>query len=152
MQSSAATATVALRQRTTVEDITEHRTTSEIPSSSGLLLLTVEGCTVPPAVPHAGPKTVFFYAPLVKWGLVMAGMADMARPADKLSASQSGVLCLSGFIWSRYTLVIIPRTWALFAVNFFVGCCGTVQLGRIWVYRQSLGKTGEALAEIEDSG
>lgn len=101
---------------------------------------------------ECGPKTVFFYAPLVKWGLVMAGMADMARPADKLSASQSGVLCLSGFIWSRYTLVIIPRTWALFAVNFFVGCCGTVQLGRIWVYRQSLGKTGEALAEIEDSG
>ncbi|KAJ8377521.1 hypothetical protein AAFF_G00259480 [Aldrovandia affinis] len=33
----------------------------------------------------AGPKTVFFWAPMFKWGLVMAGLADMTRPADKLS-------------------------------------------------------------------
>ncbi|KAG7275925.1 hypothetical protein CRUP_011375 [Coryphaenoides rupestris] len=40
----------------------------------------------------AGPKTVFFWAPMFKWGLVMAGLADMSRPAEKLSLSQSGVL------------------------------------------------------------
>lgn len=37
----------------------------------------------------AGPKTVFFWAPLMKWGLVAAGLKDLSRPADKLSLSQN---------------------------------------------------------------
>uniref|UniRef100_A0A3B3Z375 Mitochondrial pyruvate carrier n=1 Tax=Poecilia mexicana TaxID=48701 RepID=A0A3B3Z375_9TELE len=80
----------------------------------------------------AGPRTVFFWAPMFKWGLVMAGLADMARPADKLSTSQSAVLTATGLIWSRYSLVIIPKNWNLFAVNFFVGSAGASQLYRIW--------------------
>ncbi|XP_056156953.1 mitochondrial pyruvate carrier 2-like [Lampris incognitus] len=86
----------------------------------------------------AGPKTVFFWAPWFKWGLVMAGMADMARPAEKLSTSQSGVLMTTGLIWSRYSLVIYPRNMNLFAVNFFVGIAGATQLFRIWRYNQGL--------------
>uniref|UniRef100_A0A8D0BEQ1 Mitochondrial pyruvate carrier n=1 Tax=Salvator merianae TaxID=96440 RepID=A0A8D0BEQ1_SALMN len=86
----------------------------------------------------AGPKTVFFWAPVMKWGLVCAGMADMARPAEKLSTSQSAVLMATGLIWSRYSLVIIPKNWGLFAVNFFVGCAGGSQLYRIWRYNQAL--------------
>ncbi|XP_068125289.1 mitochondrial pyruvate carrier 2 [Hyperolius riggenbachi] len=86
----------------------------------------------------AGPKTVFFWAPIMKWGLVCAGLADMTRPADKLSGAQSGVLMATGFIWSRYSLVIIPKNWALFAVNFFVGAAGSSQLYRIWRYNQDL--------------
>nr|XP_045014915.1 mitochondrial pyruvate carrier 2 isoform X2 [Jaculus jaculus] len=77
----------------------------------------------------AGPRTVFFWAPIMKWGLVCAGLADMARPAEKLS---------TGFIWSRYSLVIIPKNWSLFAVNFFVGAAGASQLFRIWRYNQEL--------------
>ncbi|KAL1765393.1 mitochondrial pyruvate carrier 2, partial [Sigmodon hispidus] len=69
----------------------------------------------------AGPRTVFFWAPIMKWGLVCAGLADMARPAEKLSTAQSIVLMATGFIWSSYSLVIIPKNWSLFAVNFFVG-------------------------------
>ncbi|XP_062390571.1 mitochondrial pyruvate carrier 2b [Sardina pilchardus] len=84
----------------------------------------------------AGPKTVFFWAPMFKWGLVAAGFADMRRPADKLSASQSAVLTATGLIWSRYSLVIIPKNWNLFAVNFFVGGCGSSQLYRIWQHKQ----------------
>ncbi|KAI5107118.1 mitochondrial pyruvate carrier 2, partial [Silurus meridionalis] len=80
----------------------------------------------------AGPKTVFFWAPMFKWGLVMAGLADMTRPAEKLSTSQSAVLTATGLIWSRYSLVIIPKNWNLFAVNFFVGGAGGSQLFRIW--------------------
>ncbi|NWR76412.1 MPC2 protein, partial [Centropus bengalensis] len=82
----------------------------------------------------AGPRTVFFWAPIMKWGLVCAGMADMTRPAEKLSTSQSAVLMATGLIWSRYSLVIIPKNWSLFAVNFFVGCAGGSQLFRIWRY------------------
>uniref|UniRef100_A0AAQ4QW56 Mitochondrial pyruvate carrier n=1 Tax=Gasterosteus aculeatus aculeatus TaxID=481459 RepID=A0AAQ4QW56_GASAC len=44
----------------------------------------------------AGPKTVFFWAPVFKWGLVGAGLADMTRPAEKLSTSQSAVLTATG--------------------------------------------------------
>nr|KAF6397338.1 mitochondrial pyruvate carrier 2 [Rousettus aegyptiacus] len=93
----------------------------------------------------AGPKTVFFWAPIMKWcvtvcfqGLVCAGLADMARPAEKLSTGQSAVLMATGLIWSRYSLVIIPKNWSLFAVNFFVGAAGASQLFRIWRYNQEL--------------
>ncbi|XP_054888338.1 mitochondrial pyruvate carrier 2b [Poeciliopsis prolifica] len=89
----------------------------------------------------AGPKTVFFWAPMFKWGLVLAGLADMTRPAEKLSTSQSAVLTATGLIWSRYSLVIIPKNWNLFAVNFFVGGAGASQLYRIWSYKQELKAT-----------
>ncbi|XP_030913998.1 mitochondrial pyruvate carrier 2 [Geospiza fortis] len=74
----------------------------------------------------------------MKWGLVGAGLADMARPAEKLSTAQSAVLMATGLIWSRYSLVIIPKNWSLFAVNFFVGSAGASQLFRIWRYNQEL--------------
>ncbi|KAJ8256192.1 hypothetical protein COCON_G00200560 [Conger conger] len=86
----------------------------------------------------AGPKTVFFWAPVFKWGLVLAGLADLTRPAEKLSTSQSAVLTATGLIWSRYSLVIIPKNWNLFAVNFFVGGAGASQLFRIWRHHQEL--------------
>ncbi|KAI5090187.1 hypothetical protein C0J45_20322 [Silurus meridionalis] len=81
----------------------------------------------------AGPKTVFFWAPVFKWGLVFAGFSDLTRPPEKLSVSQSCVLTATGVIWSRYCLVITPRIWALFAVNFFLGLSGSIQLLRIWM-------------------
>ncbi|XP_061924915.1 mitochondrial pyruvate carrier 2b [Entelurus aequoreus] len=98
----------------------------------------------------AGPKTVFFWAPVFKWGLVAAGLADMTRPADKLSLSQSGVLTATGLIWSRYSLVIIPKNWNLFAVNFFVGSAGASQLYRIWRYKQDQ-KADQKAKEITES-
>ena len=36
--------------------------------------------------------------------LVIAGLGDLARPADKLSPSQSGALAATGAIWARYVL------------------------------------------------
>lgn len=90
----------------------------------------------------AGPKTIFFWAPAFKWALVIAGIADVNRPAHKLSVRQSGALAATGMIWSRYSLVITPKNWNLFSVNIFVACTGLYQLARIWRYRQSL-KAGE---------
>lgn len=37
---------------------------------------------------EAGPKTVFFWAPTIKWCLVMAGLADLRRPPENLSVYQ----------------------------------------------------------------
>ena len=50
---------------------------------------------------EAGPKTVFFWAPSIKWALVLAGIADLARPAESLSASQSTALTATGVVWAR---------------------------------------------------
>ena len=36
-----------------------------------------------------GPRTVLFWAPMMKWGLVAAGLKDLGRPAEKLSVSQN---------------------------------------------------------------
>lgn len=80
-----------------------------------------------------GPKTVFFWAPLMKWCLVGAGLKDLSRPADKLSISQNLgesqckrlfsienstmiALATTGFIWVRYSVVIIPVNYSLAAV------------------------------------
>ncbi|KAJ7647515.1 mitochondrial pyruvate carrier [Roridomyces roridus] len=83
----------------------------------------------------AGPKTVFFWAPVMKWCLVGAGLKDLARPAEKLSLSQNIALTATGFIWVRYSFVITPVNYSLAAVNFFVGLSGVTQVGRIVNYR-----------------
>jgi len=85
----------------------------------------------------AGPRTVFFWAPLMKWCLVAAGINDLKRPAEKLSVSQNIALAGTGTIWVRYSLVITPINPFLAAVNGFVGLTGLVQLYRIWDYRKT---------------
>uniref|UniRef100_A0A182PEB7 Mitochondrial pyruvate carrier n=1 Tax=Anopheles epiroticus TaxID=199890 RepID=A0A182PEB7_9DIPT len=89
----------------------------------------------------AGPKTVFFWAPVFKWGLVVAGLSDLRRPADQLSISQSASLAATGIIWSRYSLVIIPKNWGLFSVNVFVAGTQVLQLYRAWDFSRKAPKT-----------
>ncbi|CAD7092958.1 unnamed protein product [Hermetia illucens] len=96
-----------------------------------------------------GPKTVFFWAPAFKWGLVLAGIGDLARPADQLSIAQSASLAATGIIWSRYSLVIIPKNYSLFAVNLFVGITQIVQLGRAYMHAQSQKNLQSASTEKE---
>ncbi|XP_076307785.1 uncharacterized protein LOC143223564 [Tachypleus tridentatus] len=100
----------------------------------------------------AGPKTIFFWAPAFKWALVMAGIGDIARPAEKLSVTQSSALAATGLIWSRYSMVIIPKNWNLFSVNVFVALTGIYQLSRIYMYHHSLQKQesqGESRTSVE---
>ncbi|CAB3233312.1 unnamed protein product [Arctia plantaginis] len=88
----------------------------------------------------AGPKTIFFWAPAFKWGLVMAGLGDLTRPVESLSIPQSASLAATGLVWSRYSLVIIPKNHSLFAVNVFVAISSFYQLGRAYKYQLSLKK------------
>ncbi|KAM7364194.1 mitochondrial pyruvate carrier 2-like isoform 1-T2 [Cochliomyia hominivorax] len=94
----------------------------------------------------AGPKTVFFWSPMFKWGLVIAGLSDLARPAETLSVSQCGALAATGIIWSRYSLVIIPKNWGLFSVNLFVAIVQSVQLGRAYLYSKEQSEKAAAAA------
>lgn len=40
-------------------------------------------------------------------------------------------LTATGLIWTRYSMVIIPKNWTLFTVNLFVAGTGLMQVGRI---------------------
>ncbi|KAH8307918.1 mitochondrial pyruvate carrier 2-like [Drosophila kikkawai] len=69
----------------------------------------------------AGPRTVFFWAPLFKWGLVVAGLGDtLSRPAQNVSLNQCISLAATGLIWSRYSVVITPKNYSLLSVNLAV--------------------------------
>uniref|UniRef100_A0A7S0YHZ0 Mitochondrial pyruvate carrier n=1 Tax=Hemiselmis tepida TaxID=464990 RepID=A0A7S0YHZ0_9CRYP len=78
----------------------------------------------------AGPKTIHFWAPTFKWGLVVAGLADINRPIEKVSTNQQCALAATGMIWCRYATQIIPINYNLMSVNFFVALTGLYQLGR----------------------
>lgn len=39
---------------------------------------------------------------------------------------------LTGLIWSRYSMVIIPKNYSLFAVNVFVFGTSAIQCSRIF--------------------
>ncbi len=45
----------------------------------------------------------------MKWAIVLAGVADFARPAEKLSLTQNGALTATGLIWTRWCLIIKPK-------------------------------------------
>ncbi|KAM7364196.1 mitochondrial pyruvate carrier 2-like [Cochliomyia hominivorax] len=83
----------------------------------------------------AGPKTIFFWAPVFKWGLVIAGIGDLQRPADRISINQASSLAATGLIWSRYSMVIIPKNYILLTVNLFVALTQGVQVVRAIKYQ-----------------
>lgn len=72
-----------------------------------------------------------------QWALVLAGVSDFARPAEKLSLTQNGALTATGFIWTRWCLIIKPKNILLAAVNFFLGVVGIIQVSRILIHRSS---------------
>ncbi|KAI5481664.1 hypothetical protein MNV49_002890 [Pseudohyphozyma bogoriensis] len=84
----------------------------------------------------AGPKTVFFWAPMFKWGLVAAGLKDLNRPAEVISIPQNLALTATGLIWVRYSFVITPINYSLAAVNCFVAGTGITSLYRAWDWKQ----------------
>ncbi|RPB27502.1 UPF0041-domain-containing protein [Terfezia boudieri ATCC MYA-4762] len=84
--------------------------------------------------PAFNPRTVHFWAPILKWGLVIAGIGDFYRPVESLSVTQNAALLATGSIWTRWCLIIKPQNYPLAAVNFFLAGVGSVQMGRIGVY------------------
>lgn len=89
---------------------------------------------------ETGPRTVHFWAPVLKWSLVIAGMNDIQRPVEKISGTQQLALFCTGAIWTRWAgFVIRPKNLLLASVNFFLGGVAGYQLIRIAHYRTSLG-------------
>ncbi|KAK9388689.1 hypothetical protein V1515DRAFT_597705 [Lipomyces mesembrius] len=90
---------------------------------------------------ETGPKTIHFWAPVMKWALVFAGISDLSRPVESLSGTQQLALFATGAIWTRWCLIIKPKNYLLASVNFFLGTVASVQLGRLFAYHRSLGKS-----------
>ncbi|KAL2758493.1 hypothetical protein ACRALDRAFT_1068801 [Sodiomyces alcalophilus JCM 7366] len=97
-----------------------------------------------------GLKTVHFWAPIMKWGIVLAGISDFFRPAENLSVTQNGALTATGLIWTRWCFIIKPRNILLAAVNFFMGVVGVIQLTRIFIHEQSKKGVVGAVQEIKE--
>jgi hypothetical protein len=72
----------------------------------------------------------------MKWGLVVAGLSDIKRPASQLSTSQSAALSVTGLVWTRYSTQIIPINYNLMSVNAFVAMTGLYQLYRIYGFKK----------------
>lgn len=86
-----------------------------------------------------GPRTIHFWAPTLKWGLVLAGISDMNRPVNKLSGTQNLSLLATGCVWMRWSFVITPQNYLLASVNGFLALTAGYQISRIINYRKSLG-------------
>ena len=83
----------------------------------------------------------------MKWALVVAGISDLARPAEKLSVTQNVALTATGLIWTRWCLIIKPKNYLLAAANFFLGIAGMVQCARIYVAKTAIAEA-EAKAKL----
>lgn len=103
---------------------------------------------------ETGPRTIHFWAPFMKWALVLAGANEMTRPVEKVSATQQLSLFATGAIWTRWAMVIKPRNILLASVNFFLGTVSIVQLARIYNWRvNTLGDTPtDAIKYMLDMG
>lgn len=88
-----------------------------------------------------GPKTIHFWAPTLKWGLVIAGISDLTRPVENVSGAQNLSLIATSAIWTRWSFVIQPRNYLLAAVNSVIGLTSSYHLLRIVNYRIRNGDT-----------
>ena len=61
----------------------------------------------------------------MKWGIVLAGIADFGRPAANLSLTQNLALTATGVIWTRWCLIIKPKNYLY--VLHSSSCC--LQMG-----------------------
>lgn len=79
---------------------------------------------------EAGPSTIFFWAPAMKWGLSIANLMDLQRPVDTISVSQQLALCTTGAIWTRFAFVVKPKNYNLASVNLALCLTGGYHLFR----------------------
>ena len=96
---------------------------------------------------ETGPKTVHFWAPTLKWGLVVAGLSDARRPVEKVSGAQNLSLLATAAIWTRWSFVITPKNNLLAAVNAFLAMTAGFHLLRIADYRI---RCGDSISEMCD--
>ncbi|KAA8495620.1 Mitochondrial pyruvate carrier 1 [Porphyridium purpureum] len=79
-----------------------------------------------------GPMTTHFWGPAANWGLAISGLADLAKPADKLSPNMTGALCIYSILFMRFAWRVQPRNYLLFACHITNETVQLYQLQRIF--------------------
>ena len=59
----------------------------------------------------AGPRTTHFWGPVANWGLVLAGIYDLNKPAEAISVNMSMVLCGYSALFMRFFWMVTPRNY-----------------------------------------
>eukprot|EP00850_Spirogloea_muscicola_P012394 SM000080S22909 [mRNA] locus=s80:26269:33483:+ [translate_table: standard] len=83
-----------------------------------------------------------------RWGISFANIADFAKPPEKISLPQQCAVTATGVIWSRYSMVIIPKNWNLLSVNVFMAGTGLYQLQRKLMYEYGGGKDATPATQL----
>lgn len=87
----------------------------------------------------AGPSRRFLLAKLVSKILEFRFVNNFPFPSVSIF--------LTGVLYSRYAMVIVPKNYTLFSCNLFVAISNGIQLGRIFHYRQGLAHQQEEQQE-----
>ena len=77
-----------------------------------------------------GPFTIFFYCSAMKWIISLVNIGDIYIPVDRVSSFQQFAMCMTGFVWARYSTQITPVNYALMAANLFMASVASYQLYR----------------------
>lgn len=78
----------------------------------------------------AGPFYIHFWAPNFKWMLSVNNLLDYNRPVENISLSMNSALTLTGLIFMRWSFVITPVNYSLFAVNVALATSSGYHLSR----------------------
>lgn len=84
-----------------------------------------------------GPKTVHFWGPAANWGLVLAAMLDMNKPAEMISGPMTGVLSVYSLLFMRFAWMVTPRNYLLLACHASNEVAQLYQLSRYISYQSS---------------
>jgi hypothetical protein len=109
------------------------------PSLQRFLLASTSGPIQKIAAHPAGPFSSMFWAPTAKWSLSVSNIMDYDRPVEKVSLAQQSALTATGFVWTRWALVITPVNYNLCVVNGVLALTGSYHLIR--KLRSELSKT-----------
>lgn len=82
------------------------------------------------AAADAGPFTVHFWGPMSKWLISGASFFELDRPTEKISLAQYSALTLTGFFFSRYSMLVKPVNYVLCSVNIALFGSSAWHLGR----------------------
>ncbi|CTQ41470.1 Uncharacterised protein family (UPF0041) [Babesia microti strain RI] len=76
-----------------------------------------------------------FWGPIANWGFVLAGISDLKKNPDNISKNMSGVLCFYSMLFMRFSIMVKPRNYLLFACHFCNSTIQATQLIRIYNHK-----------------
>ena len=77
-----------------------------------------------------GLRTVHAWGPIANWGIVLAAIVDMNKPAEQISPNMTGVMIVYSGLFMRFAWMVTPRNYLLLACHATNECAQIVQMGR----------------------